>query len=783
MRTFLYVITSSATLLCLIASLSYAQPLEWTPVGVGGGGALFQPSFSPHTVDELYLTCDMSEVFHTTDLGASWKVIDFRSLQGWNRYGAMGFTSSASTLYTVSQAGDNSAPKKSTDGGVTWSTLATDPTGGDVWGLAVDPNTTTNLLLADYKNIYYSTNGGTTFQLRYTARGAGGAHIAGAFFDGSSIYVGTNDGLLVSTNSGTTFSLAAAGGIPAGEGMVSFAGAKQNGIIRFYCVTLDTSDLYSGITGADYGAFKGVYSKNSTDPSWTSRTAAIPSGVYPFYVGTSRTTTNTVYLSGGSDASSPIVLKSTDGGAGWSDVLRTANNANVATGWSGQGGDRDWSYGEYALGFAVSPVDPNRLAITDLGFVHLSSDGGTSWHQGYVARADENPAGAATPPRRAYHSVALENTTCWRVAWFDSLAMFACFSDMRGNISSDGGASWGFNYTGHTLNSMYYVVKHPTTGTVYGATSSAHDMYQSTYLQDSRIDGASGQVLSSVDNGHTWTLLHNFNHPVIWLALDPANPNRMYASVIHSTQGGIFVSNDIQNGATSVWTRLTPPTRTEGHPFNIQVLSDGTLLSSWSGRRNPAGTFTASSGVFISTNGGTSWIDRSSTKMNYWTKDVVVDPHDAAQNTWYAGVFSGWGGAPNGLGGLYRTTDRGLNWTKILDKDRVTSCTVDPRNPNAMYATTEVDGLWYTTNARAASPNFVQVAGYPFRQPERVFFNPYRYGEVWASSFGNGMRRGFVGGASDVPEVAPNGEGGSMNLSLNDYPRMIVPVQRLPLDR
>jgi hypothetical protein len=35
--------------------------------------------------------------------------------------------------------------------------------------------------------------------------------------------------------------------------------------------------------------------------------------------------------------------------------------------------------------------------------------------------------------------------------------------------------------------------------------------------------------------------------------------------------------------------------------------------------------------------------------MRYWTKDVVIDPHDATQNTWYAGVWSGWGGPPNGL--------------------------------------------------------------------------------------------------------------------------------------
>jgi hypothetical protein len=176
----------------------------------------------------------------------------------------------------------------------------------------------------------------------------------------------------------------------------------------------------------------------------------------------------------------------------------------------------------------------------------------------------------------------------------------------------------------------------------------------------------------------------------------------MYASVIHSTAGGIFVSSNIQNGAASTWTKLANPPRTEGHPFNIHVLNDGTLVCTYSGRRNSAGSFTASSGVFVSTNGGSSWVDRSDTGMRYWTKDVVIDPHDSSQNTWYAAVFSGWGGPPNGLGGLYKTTNRGVSWTKINSLDRVTSCTISPTKANEIYLTTETEGLWYSSNLNSA---------------------------------------------------------------------------------
>ncbi len=74
----------------------------------------------------------------------------------------------------------------------------------------------------------------------------------------------------------------------------------------------------------------------------------------------------------------------------------------------------------------------------------------------------------------------------------------------------------------------------------------------------------------------------------------------------------------------------------------------------------------------------------------------------------------------------------------------MSSCTISPVNPDEMYVTTEDQGLWYSSNRRAGSPAFSSLAGYPFRFPTRVFFNPYDANEVWVTSFGNGMRLGRV---------------------------------------
>src|SRR4051794_30527916 len=48
-----------------INRLKASQPAQWTSMGAGGGGALFAPSFNPFSPGELWMTCDMSEVFRS----------------------------------------------------------------------------------------------------------------------------------------------------------------------------------------------------------------------------------------------------------------------------------------------------------------------------------------------------------------------------------------------------------------------------------------------------------------------------------------------------------------------------------------------------------------------------------------------------------------------------------------------------------------------------------------------------------------------------------------------
>ncbi len=765
-------------LLMLLCTLQvYAQPSVFVPKGVGGGGALFFPRINPTNDNEFYVACDMSEMFHSTDYGNSYSEIHFTKLPALN-VSTYEFTNDSEIAYSNYSDGNNGYPVITTDGGNTWTLLSGyDLSQGQVYAMRSNYNDPSQILVNSYGSIYISNNKGTTFNVVKNAADMGvGIIMGGVFFDSNKIYIGTNEGILYSTDFGASFHIMTTTGIPSGEVIWSFAGAKTGSKTRFVCISGNSADTYNGLMPEDYYDYaKGVYTMNDAGGTWVSSSSGIDfTNDFVMYAAMAWNDVNTIYLGGNDDAlDADLVYKSTDGGSSWNKVFKTTNNQNIQTGWSGYKGDKNWGWGETTFGITVAPYNSNKVMFGDYGFIHLTSDGGSNWKQAYVNNSDQHPANAVTPKQKTYHSIGLENTSCWQVDWQSANSVFAGFSDIGGIRSTDSGNTWGFTYNGMSVNSIYSITKNPS-GVLFIGTSGIHDMYQSTRLRDAQLDATDGEggIMYSTDNGVNWNNIHTFDHPVFWIAIDPNNANRMYASVIDysggggSMKGGIYVTNDLNNLSASMWTLLSVPPRTEGHPASVIVLNDGKVLCSFSGRMNSSGNFTASSGVFLYDPATTTWTDVSDINMQYWTMDVVVDANDTTQNTWYTGVFTGWGpGANNGQGGLYRTTNRGASWTKLTDTlfTRVTSVTINPKNTSQAYLTTETQGLWVSNNIDAAHPSWSLVYSYPFQHPERVFFNPYDQNEMWVTSFGNGLKVGNLA-TTNVP-VFTNG-----NSSLEVYP-------------
>ena len=743
-----------------------ASPGPWVSRGIGAGGAMFAPSISPFNGNEFYIACDMGDLFHTTNGGGVWSTVDFNQIQAFHST-EIQFTSDPSILYALDyhQAGGTGAnvqmPAFSRDGGAIWTRIP--PSSwpyGYAYRVIADPQSTNRLIAATWSNVYFSADSGASFTL---AGSSPTNHVAGAFFDGSNIVVACNAGLLVSTNNGNSFTNTGATGIDPGCVMGSFAGARQSGTTRFYAVSTFPSLAIPDST-ASFHTTNRIFTMDWGQPSWTPVMNGISTNIHPMLVALSPHDIHTAYIASHKANSrypdNNTILKTTDSGTNWTSVFSILTNSNIAAGW---GGDRPVCAVNYALpaGFVVAPTDPLRVIKTDSGLAVMTTNGGTSWFALYDNPADLNPTNTYIPQSKAYRGVGLEPTACWWVHWTSPSNMLAAFSDILMLRSSDAGASWSFDYTlnpnTNLFNDLWQFVQPASTNLIYAVIPALWTPNGVLNGSDNYIDPAPGWIYMSSDTGKTWNFFKDLGEPSVSMALDPNHNGWMYVATVDSTNGAVWLTTNLFAGASSSWQRLSAHPRSRGHPYNIHVLHDGTLAVGYGAGITPAIRFTSGSGVFICTNlpaalaGDTNaWANRSSTGMVYWTQDVVIDPADPGESNWYACVWNGWGistngyGNPMGCGGLYKTTDRGLSWTKIFTNDATCSCAFNPANPDELYLASHSTGLWSCTNIHSATPVFTPVPGYPFRNPTRIFFNPYNPLEIWITSNGNGLRAGTV---------------------------------------
>ena len=92
-------------------------------------------------------------------------------------------------------------------------------------------------------------------------------------------------------------------------------------------------------------------------------------------------------------------------------------------------------------------------------------------------------------------------------------------------------------------------------------------------------------------------------------------------------------------------------------------------------------------GVFMSDNGGKTWKNMGLRKSEHISK-IIVHPNNS-DVVWVASQGPLW--SSGGERGLYKTTDGGKNWKKVLGGGEwtgVTDILIDPRNPNRLYAAT-----------------------------------------------------------------------------------------------
>jgi photosystem II stability/assembly factor-like uncharacterized protein len=113
--------------------------------------------------------------------------------------------------------------------------------------------------------------------------------------------------------------------------------------------------------------------------------------------------------------------------------------------------------------------------------------------------------------------------------------------------------------------------------------------------------------------------------------------------------------------------------------------SNPSVIWAGTGEGNPRNSLNGGYGVYKSLDGGKSWKSMGLEKTRHIHR-IIIDPMNP--NTVYVGAIgSPWGEHPER--GVYKTTDGGKSWSKILfvnNKTGVADLVMDPANPNKLFA-------------------------------------------------------------------------------------------------
>src|SRR3954466_11451531 len=164
------------------------------------------------------------------------------------------------------------------------------------------------------------------------------------------------------------------------------------------------------------------------------------------------------------------------------------------------------------------------------------------------------------------------------------------------------------------------------------------------------------------------------------IEVDPTDPATIY---IAAATGGIWKTTNRGTFWFPIFDAM--PENTFGDlaiaPSNPRVIYAG------SGEQNNRQSSSWGSGVYKSIDAGATWTHIGLEKTTSIGRVIV---HPADPNIVYvAAVGNLWTASPER--GLYKTTDGGRSWTRILYVDTLTGATdlaMDPRNPNVLYAAT-----------------------------------------------------------------------------------------------
>ena len=278
-------------------------------------------------------------------------------------------------------------------------------------------------------------------------------------------------------------------------------------------------------------------------------------------------------------------------------------------------------------------------------------------------------------------------------------------------------------------NAVYAVAVNPVnTATVYAATDNG--------------------VLRSTNGGGAWEAVNNGlpSARVTAVAVDPSNPSVVYvgtAGVYKSTNGGstwVRTGNGIPSTSLGVAALAIDPA-------NSSIIYAGLFA---------AGGF----GLVRSIDGGASWITITNSILPKATFDGLV-LHPTNPSIVYAASMNG---------GVFRSTDNGVNWADVsvgLPSLRVTALVISPSNPSTLFLRVRDSGVFKSTDAGATwapATNGLAASADLVGYASALVIDPANSSILYTGTFSGGVFKTTNGGSSWTPmnNGFPAGTGGSL---------------------
>ena len=206
-----------------------------------------------------------------------------------------------------------------------------------------------------------------------------------------------------------------------------------------------------------------------------------------------------------------------------------------------------------------------------------------------------------------------------------------------------------------------------------------------------------------------------------------------------SASGGLWKTTDGGLTWKPLWDKFPEASPAVGAvavaPSNPNIVYAGT------GEINIRGNVVVGNGLYKSEDGGKSW-RFAGLRDTQAIGRIIIDPRDP-NRLFVAALGHPFG--PNGERGIFRSTDGGKTWAKVLyvdDKTGGADVAFQPGNSQVLYA-----GMWQAYR----KPWIMESGG-----PGSGFFKSTDGGTTWTRLSGNGLPDGILGRVNVAPTSDPN---------------------------